>query len=606
MQTSCGSPCYAAPELVISEGLYVGSAVDIWSCGVILYAMLAGYLPFDDDPQNPDGDNINLLYKYILNTQLTFPDYVSPAARDLLSKMLVPDPSRRSDLKAIMAHEWLRPYSYLFDKSVDELERLATEQQRQKRLAYQNSMRAAAAQEQAKMSRSQSARTDMPLVGSGTPATSRSRSTRDHPPVAGQHRPQDFYDNSGILESPAHPVPSGRRAVVSATIPLSTSPVEQNPFSRDFPTTLGPKDEYASPMDPRTRKGSKSSATKKSSKPPTQQSVEDPSKKKNHGGFRHTIQLEYDDGESPTSPAPASAAPRKRTTSQSTAHLMSSSPLPSPPSEPAVSPVHAVGAGAVPNGKAQSPYFHPASDAVDDRSGTPRKRTDNTTELSATPHSGRHAQSPSRSDESARSGTKESERSSPITNGYGTPRASATKSAPAPTRDTPTPTATQNGSPQQSQPDTQASSVTSTSSQSTTGSQSKHRHGLSMDKLGLGKLLGNDNSQPQPSNNTSNNRSKPPVSGTGSGSRKRSDSKLSNGTADDGSVKSTEKKSRRTTLSLMVEPFGRFVLYTNYPFIFRGLMIRLPQIHQRARQRLVAKLSNHPYVKHHIESPWNV
>ncbi|KAF8890719.1 kinase-like domain-containing protein [Infundibulicybe gibba] len=95
MQTSCGSPCYAAPELVISEGLYVGSAVDIWSCGVILYAMLAGYLPFDDDPANPDGDNINLLYKYIVNTPLSFPDYISSEARDLLGMMLVPDPTRR-------------------------------------------------------------------------------------------------------------------------------------------------------------------------------------------------------------------------------------------------------------------------------------------------------------------------------------------------------------------------------------------------------------------------------------------------------------------------------------------------------------------------------
>jgi serine/threonine protein kinase len=88
MQTSCGSPCYAAPELVISEGLFVGSAVDIWSCGVTLYAMLAEYLPFDDDPANPDGDNINLLYKYIVNTPLSFPDYISAATRDLLAMML--------------------------------------------------------------------------------------------------------------------------------------------------------------------------------------------------------------------------------------------------------------------------------------------------------------------------------------------------------------------------------------------------------------------------------------------------------------------------------------------------------------------------------------
>ncbi|THV02653.1 Pkinase-domain-containing protein [Dendrothele bispora CBS 962.96] len=155
MQTSCGSPCYAAPELVISEGLYVGSAVDIWSCGVILYAMLAGYLPFDDDPANPDGDNINLLYKYIVNTPLSFPDYISEQARDLLSMMLVPDPSRRASLENIMRHPWLAAYQVdptdpksglptAFGKTVDELEKAAMDQHHQKRLAYQRQMRAGA------------------------------------------------------------------------------------------------------------------------------------------------------------------------------------------------------------------------------------------------------------------------------------------------------------------------------------------------------------------------------------------------------------------------------------------------------------------------------
>ncbi|KAJ7278978.1 CAMK/CAMKL/Kin4 protein kinase [Mycena rebaudengoi] len=158
MQTSCGSPCYAAPELVISEGLYVGSAVDIWSCGVILYAMLAGYLPFDDDPANPDGDNINLLYKYIVNTPLSFPEYISEEARDLLGLMLVPDPRKRASLEAVMAHPWLAAYhlprtepdpealdgerpAVAFGRTVDELEMAAMEQHQQKRLAYQRQMR---------------------------------------------------------------------------------------------------------------------------------------------------------------------------------------------------------------------------------------------------------------------------------------------------------------------------------------------------------------------------------------------------------------------------------------------------------------------------------
>ncbi|KIW55206.1 hypothetical protein PV05_07508 [Exophiala xenobiotica] len=113
MQTSCGSPCYAAPELVVSDSLYTGKKVDVWSCGVILYAMLAGYLPFDDDPSNPEGDNINLLYKYITTTPLTFPEYVTPHARDLLRRILVPDPRKRADLFEVARHSWLSEYHHV-------------------------------------------------------------------------------------------------------------------------------------------------------------------------------------------------------------------------------------------------------------------------------------------------------------------------------------------------------------------------------------------------------------------------------------------------------------------------------------------------------------
>ncbi|EPQ30724.1 uncharacterized protein PFL1_01625 [Pseudozyma flocculosa PF-1] len=140
MATSCGSPCYAAPELVVQDGLYAGSAVDVWSCGVILYAMLAGYLPFDDDPANPDGDNINLLYKYIMATPLSFPDYISAEPRDLLSRMLVPDPLKRADLNQVMSHSWLSAYRDLFRFSVDDLERAAVEQQTKKRQVYRQQM----------------------------------------------------------------------------------------------------------------------------------------------------------------------------------------------------------------------------------------------------------------------------------------------------------------------------------------------------------------------------------------------------------------------------------------------------------------------------------
>lgn len=77
--------------------------------------MLAGYLPFDDDPANPEGDNINLLYKYIVNTPLTFPEYVTPHARDLLRRILVPNPRKRADLFEVARHSWLSEYSHVVE-----------------------------------------------------------------------------------------------------------------------------------------------------------------------------------------------------------------------------------------------------------------------------------------------------------------------------------------------------------------------------------------------------------------------------------------------------------------------------------------------------------
>ena len=245
MQTSCGSPCYAAPELVISEGLYVGSAVDIWSCGVILYAMLAGYLPFDDDPANPDGDNISLLYKYIVNTPLSFPDYISAEARDLLSMMLVPDPKRRADLKAIMAHSWLKPYVHLFERDVHDLEKLAMEQHQMKRLAYQRKMKqqadaAAAAAESARMQRSVSARVEMPQSASRN---------RDYPPSTTS--PNFLYESNAdetLYSPPAQP--SSRRHPASAIVmPTSARPQPDDDFFAPVPQDMS-SPSPASPASP--------------------------------------------------------------------------------------------------------------------------------------------------------------------------------------------------------------------------------------------------------------------------------------------------------------------------------------------------------------------
>lgn len=78
--------------------------------------MVAGYLPFDDDPTNPKGvANINQLYKYIVSAPLTFPEHVTPHPRDLLRRILVPNPRKRADLFEIARHSWLSDYHHVVE-----------------------------------------------------------------------------------------------------------------------------------------------------------------------------------------------------------------------------------------------------------------------------------------------------------------------------------------------------------------------------------------------------------------------------------------------------------------------------------------------------------
>ena len=98
LRTSCGSPNYAAPE-VISGNLYAGPEVDVWSCGVILYAVLCGTLPFDDE-------SIPNLFKKIKSGMYSLPSHLSQLSRDLILRMLVVDPMKRITVPDIREHSW--------------------------------------------------------------------------------------------------------------------------------------------------------------------------------------------------------------------------------------------------------------------------------------------------------------------------------------------------------------------------------------------------------------------------------------------------------------------------------------------------------------------
>lgn len=100
MHTTCGTINYLAPEVFGNHG-YDGHVADLWSCGVILYALLTRQLPFEDE-------SVSKLIDLIVSGRYEQPKNVSNAALDLLSKMLNVDPRTRIHLDQIKTHPWFK------------------------------------------------------------------------------------------------------------------------------------------------------------------------------------------------------------------------------------------------------------------------------------------------------------------------------------------------------------------------------------------------------------------------------------------------------------------------------------------------------------------
>lgn len=100
MSDQCGTPAYIAPEILEDKG-YEGFAVDLWSAGVVLYAILYGTVPFR-------ANNMTELQKMIKSANYTLADGISKQAKNLLKRLLEKDPSQRITIAQIKAHPWLQ------------------------------------------------------------------------------------------------------------------------------------------------------------------------------------------------------------------------------------------------------------------------------------------------------------------------------------------------------------------------------------------------------------------------------------------------------------------------------------------------------------------
>lgn len=99
LHTTCGTPNYVAPEVLADKG-YDGRAADVWSIGVILYVLLAGFLPFDEP-------TMSALFRKIQKAEFSYPSWFTPRVKALLNRILVPDPETRIKLADIAVDDWV-------------------------------------------------------------------------------------------------------------------------------------------------------------------------------------------------------------------------------------------------------------------------------------------------------------------------------------------------------------------------------------------------------------------------------------------------------------------------------------------------------------------
>ncbi|KAL5647335.1 hypothetical protein ACJX0J_041690, partial [Zea mays] len=100
LHTACGTPNYVASEVLADKG-YDGMAADVWSCGIILFVLMAGYLPFDDA-------NLMGLYKLICHATFSYPPWFSFGARKFIKRILDPNPDTRIKIAEILEDEWFK------------------------------------------------------------------------------------------------------------------------------------------------------------------------------------------------------------------------------------------------------------------------------------------------------------------------------------------------------------------------------------------------------------------------------------------------------------------------------------------------------------------